>query len=126
MNEKHWTAVPLKVIGILMGTLPLDKRALDTTALVSCYFLQRILAFFPAICLRITAALAYRCMFAKDYGPYFLLSARKGLRPCLPVLFAKDSVLVSTFACKELCSLFSAIRLQRTIVLVFCYSSKKD
>ena len=91
-------------------------------------------------------------MFAKDCGPYFLLFTNKrlwsmftsfickeiavlvcallakGCSPCFPHKIGKQKLqsLSLLFICKGLPSLSFAIHLQRTAVIVFCYSSAKD
>ena len=50
----------------------------------------------------------------------------KGCGPSLPVLYTKAAVLIIRFVYKGLWSLSFAIHLQRTAVLVFCYSFAKD
>ena len=77
-------------------------RSQRTTVLVSCY------------------------SSAKGLRAASLFTALLGLPPVSGFRLQKTDVLVSAFTCKGLHSLFSAIRLQRTTVLVFCYLSAKD
>ena len=93
-----------------MWTLPLSKRAIELHPCFQLFVCKGLLALFSAIGLRITAALAYHYMFAKDCGPHFLLFVHKGLRPSLPASIEKD------------CCPYFCFCLQRIVVLVFCYS----
>ena len=95
--------------------------------------------YFP-FCLQMTAVLVFCCSFAKDHSPCavaFILKGRcpflccsfaKDRCPCICYSFAKDHCpCLVLFICKgPLLSLSGAIYLQRTVVLILCYSSAKD
>ena len=60
-------------------------------------------------------------MFEKDCGPYFLLFLSQRTASLFTGFVCKGLLfLLLLFACKGLRPLFSAIRLQRTTVLVYC------
>ena len=87
-----------------MGMLPLSIRTYRTASLFSTFVWKGLLP-----------------------SPYFLLFAHKGLRFLLTGFIRKGRLsLFPLFVYKGLQSLFSAIHLQRTAVLDFCYSFTKD